>query len=142
MTDIVVNPDLDAEKMPLFVMVHFDNPDINSNRPVPIIPVESSLIQNNTECTRLQIPLLTAYAITIHKSQGMTLDTCVVSLGRSERNIGLAYVALSRVRRLEDLALDNEYNLDRFTRIRNSQLFNLRTILENRLNQISLVQNL
>lgn len=138
--DIIVSPDQDDGPMPLFVMVHFDDPEINSNSPVPIAPVESSWISNNTECTRLQVPLLTAHSITIHKSQGMTLNTCVVSLGRSEKSLGLSYVALSRVRRLNDLGLDKTYEFERFSRIRNSILYNLRAELETRLNSISLVQ--
>lgn len=52
-----------------------------------------------------QIPLLKAFAITIHKSQGMTLDSAKMSLGLDVFASGQAYVALSRVRTLEGVIL-------------------------------------
>ena len=55
------------------------------------------------EVTREQIPLRVAYAVTIHKAQGASLDSALVDVGTNTFEYGQAYVALSRARSLDAL---------------------------------------
>jgi len=62
-------------------------------------------IEQETVGTFIQYPLKLAWAITIHKSQGLTFDRIVIDFGTGAFAGGQAYVALSRVTSFEGLFL-------------------------------------
>jgi ATP-dependent exoDNAse (exonuclease V) alpha subunit len=55
-----------------------------------------------------QFPIKLGWAVTIHKSQGLTLESCAVDLGEGAFATGQAYVALSRCKKLDSLTLFRE----------------------------------
>ena len=79
---------------------------INTGRTVIAEPEEWVIEDNQGEvlASYSQVPLCLAWAITIHKSQGMTLDAAEIDLSHTFET-GQGYVALSRLRSLDGLKL-------------------------------------
>ncbi|MCK4662653.1 MAG: helix-turn-helix domain-containing protein [Bacteroidales bacterium] len=67
---------------------------------------ETKEIAENVKGTFSQIPLRLAWAITIHKSQGLTFNKAIINVASSFAH-GQTYVALSRCRTLEGIVLNN-----------------------------------
>ena len=84
------------------ISIKFDHIDV----PCDIERVTTRFIlSQNLYIHRKQFPLILSYAITIHKCQGLSLDTAIIDLSTDVFGDGMAYVALSRVRTLNILHL-------------------------------------
>ena len=78
--------------------------------------------ETGSHLERTMAPLRLSFAVTIHKCQGMTLDKALVDLGHSERTVGVSFVGLSRIRRIEDLLIaNNGFDANRLCNIKRPQ---------------------
>lgn len=86
----------------------------------------------------MQYPVKLAWALTIHKSQGLTFDRVIIDIGRGAFAGGQSYVALSRCRSLDGITMRTTINerdvwvnpdVTRFSRSFNDQLL-IQTSLE------------
>ena len=77
-----------------------------SGETIEMTPAEWTIQDGTKILARIsQIPLRLAWAITVHKSQGMSLDAAIIDLSQAFE-YGQGYVALSRVRSLDGLFLE------------------------------------
>ena len=75
---------------------------------VPFFPREVKYENDNT-ISRTQVSFVLAWALTPWKAQGMSLDKVVVKLGKAAARPGVAFVALTRARHPDGLALDDSF---------------------------------
>ena len=95
---------LEEGELPESVSIKFD--DIEGEE-VVIKPQNFSFdgLKGYGKIERRMLPIILCWAVTVHKLQGITLDKAVVCLGSKLFAKGQAYVALSRVRSLDGLAI-------------------------------------
>ncbi len=92
------------------VVVSFDEDNfpivrLGSGKEISVTPDSWTIDNENKVLAKInQVPLRLAYAITVHKSQGMTLEAAEIDLSRSF-GYGMGYVALSRLTSLDGLYL-------------------------------------
>ena len=141
--DIVYSEGDTPPLLPISVIVRFDTsysgPSFLENESfcVPIVPVTNTSDVHGSTHERQQLPIRLSWAITIHKSQGLTLDKAWIDLGITERFIGLAYyVAVSRVRKLTDLIIE-PMTLERLRDIKNKNNYKYRIAEEERLQSLA-----
>jgi ATP-dependent exoDNAse (exonuclease V) alpha subunit len=95
---------------------------------VPILRVRQEFTVGANSCYREQFPLLVSYAITVHKSQGITLDKVVCDISAPEFASGLSYVAVSRVKTLGGLVFENPFDRNRVYRETPTKAMNLKLL--------------
>jgi len=84
-----------------YPLVHFEN---GRQKLIEPHKLESESIEG---LSIEQVPLILSWAITTHKSQGITLERALIDAGSDNFEYGQIYVALSRVKRLEGIYLIN-----------------------------------
>jgi ATP-dependent exoDNAse (exonuclease V) alpha subunit len=60
------------------------------------------------------LPIVLAFAITVHKSQGLTLDKAVLDLSEKDFVAGLSYVGVSRMKTLNGIMFRTDFEMSRF----------------------------
>ena len=139
--DIIYQEGDSPPNLPIGIIVQFDSytePSFCEDQPgcVPIIPVTNASELHGSSHERQQLPLRLSWAITIHKSQGLTLDKAWIDLGASEKCIGLAYVAVSRVRKLSDMIIE-PMTFERLQAVKKSKDFEYRKIEEEKIAELA-----
>ena len=100
------------------------------------IPIYRITVTSQTEIgfhERQQLPLRLAWALTIHKSQGLTLPKAWIDI---ERTAGVSYVAISRVKSLASCVIE-PMTYERLTSLKSSANLQYRLEEENRLDQLA-----
>ena len=117
--DIIWKVNADWRQQPPYaILTTFDQdegPTLGTRQPaVPIFRSRREFYRGNTVCTRIQFPLTNAYAITVHKAQGMTVNKAVLDLSTRDFTPGLSYVAVSRVKTLQGILFDEPFDYEHF----------------------------
>ena len=119
-----------VDGLPAFIVVTF--PEYTGPPFIPgqqgTVPIFTRMAEWTTvdkvRCSRRMFGLLPANALTIHKAEGMTLETpVVIDIGPKEFAPGLTYTAVTRVRSLEGLAFDPMPYFNRIVMIFNGKAF-------------------
>ncbi|XP_023317653.1 uncharacterized protein LOC111694302 [Trichogramma pretiosum] len=113
---IVYDENVEPPNLPRYILVKFESytgPCVIDDL-FPIVPIVRSWDCKGVTFSRKQFPISLGYAVTIHKSQGLTLASAVIDIGTKEFCSGLTYVALSRVRSLKNIMFSEFYAKKRF----------------------------
>ena len=139
--DIIYATNHQLPDLPVAVTVKFDDyrgpsftEDLSLCVPICPITVSSQTIEGVHE--RQQLPLRLAYALTIHKSQGLTLSKAWIDIGKSEKTPGISYVAISRIKTLSSLIIE-PITFERLTNIKSSSTLQYWLEEESRLHHIA-----
>ncbi|XP_057844943.2 uncharacterized protein LOC131054442 [Cryptomeria japonica] len=131
--EIIYRSDSKPPDIPMYIMVKFDNYSGSQWHPndpklVPITPISLGNLR--------QLPIKMAWAMTIHKAQGLKLQKATINIGATKRQ-GLTFTTVSRVKCLEDVRIDQAFSYERYAKMENNPYTVLRKKEEARLQQVS-----
>ena len=138
--DIIYDENATENDMPKVIIVEFPDytgdPLLGEKYPkcIPIAPFTAQSFYRGKMRTRTQFPLRLCWAMTIHKSQGLTLNKAVIDIGKKDIGIGMTYVALSRVKTIKGLFFKSK-SFERFQKINDSLMLRLRKEAQDKLHQ-------
>jgi ATP-dependent DNA helicase PIF1 len=105
--------DFDETGIAVKIYVQFDDPEIGTEFQdgkhgtcVALERIETEFNYRGRFISRTQFPLVKSWAVTIHKSQGMSLSSGFIHIGHLIFNYAMIYVALSRMRTLQGVHID------------------------------------
>lgn len=117
-------PSSKGHRVPDAVLVQFDEydgPSCDPSRP-NVVPIFPCTVTTDKGASRRMIPLELGWAISAHKAQGMTVPFATFDLGSYELDAGVTFVASSRARCANNVALKCEeiknYAYDRWELLR------------------------
>lgn len=128
--DIIWEPRAQSSDLPLAVLVsctQYNGPTLWRTEPrerfpqgvpiIPITPLKTYFESQTRPMSRTQLPLRLAWAVTVHKSQGLTLPRIRLGLGKKEFSCGLTFVALSRVSSLDGILFIDNFDWNRVKKL-------------------------
>lgn len=132
---------IDNCPLPDFVVVHFPSykgPQIFPGLPSTWVPIPCCEVRSQTSkaCTRIGVPLKLAWALTIHKSQGITApEGTLISfegsrMPRAASKPGLAFVGWTRATTWEKVVFQKLPPIEDFLAVRMQSDFKARTVFE------------
>ena len=132
---------IDNCPLPDFVVVHFPSykgPQIFPGLPSTWVPIPCCEVrsQSSKACTRIGVPLKLAWALTIHKSQGITApEGTLISfegsrMPRAASKPGLAFVGWTRATTWEKVVFQKLPPIEDFLAVRMQSDFKARTVFE------------
>ena len=113
----MVDPRKEAPKVVFIALSGYQGPALyirtDGRSVIHVFPISREFYFHGSVVSRVQF-LCSALAITVHKSQGLSLNKVVVCVsGDRDHAPGLMYVSVSRVKSLEGLMFDEPFSLHR-----------------------------
>ncbi len=81
---------------------------------ISITPVQHEWEVNKVTYSQEMFPVVLSYTITVHKSQGLTLNKVVLNISAKDHSLELTYVAISCIQSIQGLMFKKPFLISRF----------------------------